>query len=127
MLQKAFSLSRYRSPDDLVFTASNGSPINRRNLLNRHLKPTLEKLGLPLCTFHDLRHLHSSLSMRVGASPEVTRDNMGHSAVAMTQNVYTGSWWEQRAAAVEGIGKLIWKQSSTASEPAERKDEQEVG
>ncbi len=127
MLQKAFQLSRHRNPDDLVFTASNGSPINRRNLLKRQLKPTLIKLGLPHCTFHDLRHLHSSLSMRTGASPEVTRDNMGHSAVAMTQNVYTGSWWEQRAEAVEGIGNLIWKQSSATSEPAERKGEQLVG
>ncbi|HWR35388.1 MAG TPA: site-specific integrase [Clostridia bacterium] len=112
--QKAFQLSRHRKPDDLVFTASNGSPINRRNLLRRHLKPTLTKLGLP-CTFHDLRHLHSSLSMRTGASPEVTRDNMGHSTVDVTQNIYTGTWWEQRAAAVKEIGKLIW---GSADKPA---------
>ena len=58
-LEKVKTLSRYRKPSDLVFTASNGSPINRRNLLNRHLKPKLKKLGLPPCTFHDLRHLHS--------------------------------------------------------------------
>ena len=107
-LRQVWGMSRFRKPDDLIFTAVNGSPINRRNLLRRHLKPTLEKLGLPHCSFHDLRHLHSSLSMRAGASPEVTRDNMGHSTVDVTQNVYTGTWWEQRAAAVKGIGELIW-------------------
>jgi integrase len=107
-LQQAFKRSQHRKPDDLVFTASNGSPINRRNLLRRHLKPNLEKLGLRTCTFHNLRHLHSSLSMRVGASPEVTRDNMGHSTVDITQNIYTGSWWEQRTEAVRAIGELIW-------------------
>jgi integrase len=107
-LKHAWNVSRFRKPDDLVFTATNGSPINRRNLLNRHLKVTLKKLGLPACTFHDLRHLHSSLSMRTGASPEVTRDNMGHSTVDVTQNIYTGTWWEQRAEAVRAIGELIW-------------------
>ena len=45
-LEKVRALSRFRKPDDLVFTARNGKPINRRNLLNRHLKPTLKKLGL---------------------------------------------------------------------------------
>lgn len=37
-----------------------------------------------------------------------TRDNMGHSTVDVTQNIYTGTWWEQRAEAVRAIGKLIW-------------------
>jgi integrase len=77
------------------------------------LKPTLKKLELPACTFHDLRHLHSSLSMRTGASPEVTRDNMGHSTVDVTQNIYTGTWWEQRAEAVRAIGELIWGNGKT--------------
>lgn len=107
-LESAWKDTKYRKPDDLVFTATNGAPINRRNLLRRHLKPTLEKLKLPACTFHDLRHLHSSLSMRTGASPEVTRDNMGHSTVDVTQNIYTGTWWEQRKAAIEGIETLVW-------------------
>jgi integrase len=115
-VEKARSLSRWRKPDHLVFTAKNGSPINRRNLLTRHLKPTLKKLELPACTFHDLRHLHSSLSMRTGASPEVTRDNMGHSTVDVTQNIYTGTWWEQRAEAVRAIGELIWGQGNQHQE-----------
>ena len=110
-LRQVWEMARFRKPGDLIFTAVNGSPINRRNLLRRHLKPTLKKLGLPHCSFHDLRHLHSSLSMRVGASPEVTRDNMGHSSVEVTQNVYTGSWWEQRVAAIQGIADLIWSGS----------------
>jgi hypothetical protein len=45
--------------------------------------------------------------MRIVASPEVTRDNMGHSTVDVTQNIYTGTWWEQRKAAVERISDLI--------------------
>lgn len=32
--------------------------------------------------------MHSSLMLRTGARPEVTRDNMGHANVDVTQNVY---------------------------------------
>ena len=45
-----------------------------------------------------------------------TRDNMGHSTVDVTQNIYTGTWWEQRKAAVEGIGNLIWGEQGKEAE-----------
>ncbi len=50
-LEAALKNTKYRKPDDLVFCARNGSPINRRNLLRRHLKPTLTKLKLPAAPF----------------------------------------------------------------------------
>jgi hypothetical protein len=31
-----------------------------------------------------------------GARPEVTRDNMGHANIDVTQNVYNKTWWEER-------------------------------
>ena len=36
----------------------------------------------------------------VGARPEVTRDNMGHATIDVTQNVYNKTWWEERVEAV---------------------------
>ena len=44
--------------------------------------------------------MHSSLMLRTGARPEVTRDNMGHATIDVTQNVYGRSWWEERVEAV---------------------------
>ena len=44
--------------------------------------------------------MHSSLMSSVGVRPEVTRDNMGHSTVDVTQNVYNKTWWEERVEAV---------------------------
>ena len=71
--------SKYRNPDDLVFTNAKGSPVNRRNFLRRHLKPTIKKLGLPATVdFRSFCTMHSSLMSSVGVRPEVTRDNMGH-------------------------------------------------
>ncbi len=44
--------------------------------------------------------MHSSLMSSVGVRPEVTRDNMGHATVDVTQNVYNKTWWEERVEAV---------------------------
>jgi hypothetical protein len=42
----------------------------------------------------------TEFSVTTGARPEVTRDNMGHANIDVTQNVYGRSWWEERVEAV---------------------------
>ena len=37
-----------------------------------------------------------SSTATTGVRPEVTRDNMGHTTIDVTQNVYSKSWWEER-------------------------------
>ena|SRR5438270_1756078 len=91
-----------RKPDDLVFTNAKGRPIDPRSLPRRHLKPTVKKLGLPpTVDFRSFRTMLSSLMSSVGVRPEVTRDNMGHATVDVTQNVYNRTWWEERSASCE--------------------------
>ena len=83
-----------------MFANRAGKPIDRRNLLNRQIKPAA-KLGLPKeIDFRSFRTMHSSLMLRTGATPEVTRDDMGHANIDVTQNVYGRSWWEERVEAV---------------------------
>jgi hypothetical protein len=47
--------------------------VNRRNLLRRHLKPTVKKLGT--VDFRNFRTMHSSLMSSIGVRPEVTRQH----------------------------------------------------
>ena len=89
VLDAAWQRSKDRKLEDLVFTNAKGGPVIRRNLLRRHLKPTVKKLGLPeTVDFRSFRTMHSSLMSSIGVRPEVTRDNMGHATVDVTQNVY---------------------------------------
>jgi integrase len=100
-MERCRMLSKYRSQDDLVFANRAGNPIDRHNLLNRQIKPTALALGLPKdIDFRSFRTMHSSLMLRTGARPEVTRDNMGHANIDVTQNVYGRRWWEERVQAV---------------------------
>lgn len=106
-----FERSKHRNPGDLVFTNARGGPVNRRNLLRRQLKPTLKKLGLPATVdFRSFRTMHSSLMSSVGVRPEVTRDNMGHATVDVTQNVYNKTWWEERVEAVSMAAASVWRE-----------------
>lgn len=111
ILDRAWALSKHQGPEDLIFTNTRGGPIDRRNLLRRHLKPTIKKLGLPSTVdFRSFRTMHASLMSSVGVRPEVTRDNMGHSTVDVTQNVYGKTWWEERAEAVSLAAASVWRE-----------------
>lgn len=45
--------------------------------------------GLPATNFHGLRHTHASLSMQSGTPLKVTSDNLGHSSITITADLYT--------------------------------------
>ena len=118
VLDATWQRSKYRKPDDLVFTNAKGGPVNRRNLLRRHLKPAVKKLGLPATVDFRIRTMHSSLMSSVGVRPEVTRDNMGHATVDVTQNVYNRTWWEERVEAVSLAAASVWREFTPGQQPA---------
>jgi hypothetical protein len=95
-----------------------GNPLDRHNLLHRHLKPAAEKLGLPNeIDFRSFRTMHASLMRRMGGRLEIARDNIGHagSTGAITLDVYSKSWWEERVDAVTRVVEAVF------TEPEEKK------
>ena len=99
-LVRTWKASKFHKPDDLVFCTRKGGLVERRNLL-RHLKNAATKLGLPkTIDFRSFRTMHASLMSKGGARPETIRDNMGHSEISLTQNIYIKTWWDERVDAV---------------------------
>jgi len=94
-------------PDDLIFSARNGSPISRRNLLNRQLKPVCETLGLKGVSWHWFRHAFASLSASAGASLGTTQALLGHSSPGITRDVYIHPVQEEARRSVDSVEKLI--------------------
>ena len=102
---------KFRKPDDLVFANKAGKPLDRHNLLHRHLKPVAAKLGLPKeVDFRSFRMMHASLMRRVGGRLEVARDNMGHagSTGSITLDVYSKTWWDERVDAVTAVVEAVF-------------------
>ena len=91
----------------LVFATRNGSPLSRRNLLNRQLRPTCKVLGLTGANWHWLRHAHATLLDSVGAPLGTVQALLGHASSEVTREIYIGSVPENARAAVESVEKLI--------------------
>jgi len=111
--------SKNRKQDDFVFATRMGTPTERRNVL-RHLKVTAKELGLPKSIdFRSFRTMHASLMRRTGARPEVARDNMGHSEIAMTLEGYSRTWWDERTTAVSAVVDMVMNSENNTQQRKE--------
>ena len=101
------------NPDALVFATRLGSPLSRRNLLNRQLKPICEKLGLKGVTWHWFRHANATLQGAVGTPLGTIQAMLGHSSPDITREVYLHSVpadGRKAARSVEGLIGPKWTQ-----------------
>lgn len=104
------------SPSALVFSARNGSPLSRRNLLNRQLKPVCKELGLTGVNWHWLRHANATLLDAVGTPLGTVQALLGHSSSELTRETYIHSVPADARRAVTEVEKLIgpkWTQIPT--------------
>ena len=76
------------------------------------MKPTAERLGLPRFSWHDFRHAYTTWGRKAGVEAEVMRDQVGHTFVLMTQDVYSHLDDDQGEAA-ERIGDFVWPESGS--------------
>jgi integrase len=58
------------------------------HLYDRYFLPVVEKAGLRRIQLHDLRHTFGYLLIQAGASLPYVRDQMGHSSIQVTADVY---------------------------------------
>ncbi|MGZ4839242.1 MAG: tyrosine-type recombinase/integrase [Terriglobales bacterium] len=93
--------------DALVFAARNGSPLSRRNLLNRQLAPTARQLGLKGINWHWLRHANATLHDSIGTPLGTVQALLGHSSPEITREVYLHSVPADARTAVEKVEKVL--------------------
>lgn len=43
---------------------------------------------MPLATYHDLRHTHAAICIRMGMQPKVISERLGHSSIKITMDLY---------------------------------------
>ena len=100
----------------LVFVAKRGGPVRESKFARRHFKPLLRKAGLPNIRLYDLRHLAATLALAAGVSPKVISEQLGHSSVAFTLDVYSHVLPHMQDAAAEKVQALL-VDSTTAAMP----------
>jgi integrase len=90
-------------PDGWLFPSENlKTPFSATNLMARHIRPRLEKVGLRWVDYRVMRRTHSSLANAKGIDPKLVADQQGH-GVDVNLNVYTQTSLANRLEAVEEI------------------------
>jgi len=106
----------------LVFATREGLPLERWNLLRKHLKPAAKKLGLPGVTWHLLRHSHATMLDSVGTPIGTMQSLLGHSTPDITREIYLHAIPEEQRRAVESVERLVfgpkWTQVQAPAQPA---------
>lgn len=76
--------------DDHGLVAANeiGRPLHPRSLTG-HFNRTIEKANVPKIRFHDQRHTHATILLKLGEHIKIVSERLGHSNSAMTMNVYS--------------------------------------
>ena len=77
-----------RQPDDLVFTAPEGGPVQLNVWRQRFWAPAVRNAGLAHLRPHDLRHTAVALWMAAGANPKEVAARAGHTSVSFTLDRY---------------------------------------
>lgn len=75
-------------PNDLVFTREDGSPL-RPDYVSHLFVRLVRRAGVPRIRLHDLRHTNASLALAAGVPLKVVSHRLGHSALAITSDLYT--------------------------------------
>jgi integrase len=105
--QQATRSAASGGPDnDLVFTTATGRPIEPRNFV-RTFEYLCAATGVRRIRVHDLRRTVASLLNKVGVPARDAQLILGHTRIALTQEIYTEVDQESRAEALNRMQGLL--------------------
>lgn len=90
----------------VVCSLENGDVINPKNF-SRDFHKLLENNNLPLIRFHDLRHTHASLLVKLGVQPKIISNRLGHSNIAITMDLYSHVYIESDKSVANMFEKML--------------------
>lgn len=104
--EEARRLGTKREDHDRLFTKWNGAPMNPQTPFE-WLKGYCERIGIPFRNIHSLRHLHASLLIFEGVDVVAVSEDMGHSVVGTTLNLYSHMFQEAKARNCDAISNAL--------------------
>jgi integrase len=82
--------------------------VTRTNkVVEYHLWPILDALGIPRCGVHAFRHSHTALLLDTGATPKVVQRQLRHSDARTTLEIYGHVVGDAQREAVEKVAALL--------------------
>src|SRR5205814_2535094 len=72
------------------------------------LQPAAEKAGLGRVTWHQFRHIHSSLLNDLKVPVKIAQEQLGHASISTTLNIYTHVVEASHCKAVEAVEEQLF-------------------
>ena len=94
--------------DDLLFGNRKGQPLRESKLLRNVLQPAAERAGLGRVTWHQFRHIHSSLLNDLRVPVKIAQEQLGHSSISTTLNIYTHVVDASHRKAIEALERELF-------------------
>jgi integrase len=94
--------------DDLLFGNRSGKPLRESKLLRNVLQPAAEWAGLGRVTWHQFRHIHSSLLNDLRVPVKIAQEQLGHSSISTTLNIYTHVVDASHRKAIEALERELF-------------------
>ena len=102
--------------EGLVFCDTEGGPLRKSNLVRRSLQPLLQRAGLPIIRFHDLRHTAATLLLAQGVHPKIVQERLGHSQISLTLDTYSHILPGMGREAASKIDQLLTRSAGETAE-----------
>lgn len=90
-----------------------------QNYIRRVYKRILNKAGIRDMRLHDIRHTYASLLLSYGQSPVYVKEQLGHSSIQMTVDIYGHLIPSSNRGAVNQLDST--QPNATYPQPANRK------
>jgi len=98
--------ARWCNQDELIFTSTIGTPLDPE-AFGRTVPKITKAAGLGHWSIHELRHSCASLLLAMEVPLEVVADQLGHSSIRVTKDVYGHLLPGARAKAAEAMRRII--------------------
>src|SRR5688572_11801094 len=97
------------APVDLVFGNRNGKPLRESKMLTEVLQPAAVEVGLGHVTWHQFRHIHSSLLNDLRVPVKIAQEQLGHASIQTTLNIYTHVVSASHRQAIEAVERQLFE------------------
>jgi integrase len=89
-----------------VFANETGGHLHP-NVLYRRYNALIDRAGVPVIRFHDLRHTSATLLLAGGVHGKIVQERLGHANIAMTLDLYSHVTADMQRNAADALEKVI--------------------
>jgi len=93
---------------DLICCNYEGMPLIP-NDLGDHFRKMLTIVNVPKIRFHDLRHTHATILLRIGENPKVIQERLGHASIQITLDTYSHVLPDMQEKTMSAFSKAMTK------------------